>query len=571
MWELASVLFDPTEASTPAEEARQRRENLARFWAELVQDSPSAKTVDQAQSAEEKAVLQLASRKVPEACRTLVDGKNLKLAALVSLIGSSDSFKRDMREQVNDWHEGDVLAEFSIPLRSIYSMLAGNVAVSEGKKGGGIENRIDTVVLSSWFGLDWKQAFGLRLWYGVSSGDGIASAVAKYVEDVEQGRAPAPRPWYSSSAAVAKASKNTASAAWVDAQRGQREDLLFGLLKVAAGLARLEDVLAPENAQPSPFRYRFCWQLNQALSALPLSAAAIKLSTDKADALTSSYASEVVHRTDDGQLCASGDGAAWVHAIWVLLHLSDRTARTQAIQDVLGRHTGSLFANTSNKPLANDGERAISLYDTLVDDLKIPAQWVWQAAALYWRNQQDQPVLEAECLLRASAYADAHRIFVKELAPKTIVERNYGELAAMLEKLQPHRQQIKDWALGGEVYARFLDLLNYQKGTSASFAGAGSPTTSAPRTRSRQQQQVRDEAEQASTQLISTVEALASSLPAMYENARGAVPTEVAAITEMADVVAKETMVLANKGRVSGGLFKEQHRLEYMLTCCRWT
>ncbi|EPE04936.1 nucleoporin [Ophiostoma piceae UAMH 11346] len=551
VWELASVLFDPTEALTPAEEARQRRENLAKFWAELVQDSPSAKTVDQAQSVEEKAVLQLASRKVPEACRTLVDSKNLKLAALVSLIGSSDSFKKDMREQVNDWHEGDVLAEFSIPLRSIYSMLAGNVAVCEGKKGGGVENRMDTVVLSNWFGLDWKQAFGLRLWYGVSSGDGIESAVAKYVEDLEQGRVPAPRPWYSSSAAADKASKNTASAAWADAQREQREDLLFGLLKVAAGLSRLEDVLEPENSQPSPFRYRFCWQLNQALSASPSSAAAIKLSTEKADSLTSSYASEVVYHTtdDDQQISASGDGAAWVHAIWVLLHLSDRTARTQAIQDVLGRHAGSLFANTSSKPLVNNGERAISLYDTLVDDLKIPAQWIWQAAALYWRNQQDQPVLEAECLLRASAYADAHRIFVKELAPKAIVERNYGEIAEMLEKLQPHRQQIKDWALGGEVYSRFLDLLNYQKGTSASFASAGSPTTSAPRTRSRQQQ-VRDEVEQASTQLISTVEALASSLPAMYENARSALPTEVAAITEMADVVAKETMVLANKGRM---------------------
>ncbi|KAL1911956.1 hypothetical protein Sste5344_002151 [Sporothrix stenoceras] len=530
VWELASVLFDPIDenASTSGDQSRQRRDNLAKFWAQLVEGSSSAKSLDQAQSLEEKAFLYLASRKAPEACRALVDGKNFKLATLVSLIGTGDSFKKDMREQMDDWQQGDALSEFSVPLRSIYSLLAGNVAVCEGKKGGGVENRMSSVVLSNWFGLDWKQAFGLRLWYGISAGEGIESAVAKYVEDLEQGRVPAPRPWYTTQRDI--------TAAWADPQRELREDLLFGLLKVAAGLARLEDVLEPENSQPSPFRYRFCWQINQALSGVESISPSAKLSTEKADALSTSYASEVVYQNDRFAIGAS-DGT-WVHAIWVLLHLSDRNSRTHAVQDVLARHTGSLFANNGAKS---------NLYDNLVDDLKIPAQWVWQAAALYWRNEQNQPVLEAECLLRASAFADAHRIFVKELAPKGIVERNYSDIAEMLEKLQPHRQQIKDWTLGGEVYSRFLDLLTLQRGGTLGGSAGGN---AAPRTRGRQQQQARDEAEQASAQLISVVEALASSLPAMYDNAGNALPTEVAAITEMADVVAKETMALANKGRM---------------------
>lgn len=553
VWDLASVLFDPVDerASNSVDEARQRRDNLAKFWAQLVQDSTSAKPLDQAQSLEEKAVLYLASRKVPEACRALVDGKNFKLATLVSLIGTGDAFKKDMREQVDDWQQGDALSEFSIPLRSVYSLLAGNVAVCEGKKGGGVENRMNSVVLSNWFGLDWKQAFGLRLWYGIATGEGIESAVSKYVEDLEQGRVPAPRPWYTTQRDI--------TAAWTDPRREQREDLLFGLLKVAAGLSRLEDVLEPENSQPSPFRYRFCWQINQALSGIKSINPSAKLSTEKADSLSTSYASEVVYQ-NDRVANGAGDGA-WVHAIWVLLHLSDRTSRTHAVQDVLARHTGSLFANNGAKS---------NLYDNLVDDLKIPAQWVWQAAALYWRNQQNQPVLEAECLLRASAFADAHRIFVKELAPKAIVERNYSDIADMLEKLQPHRQQIKDWALGGEVYSRFLDLLTLQRGGTLGGSAGGN---AAPRTRGRQQQQARDEAEQASVQLIGAVEALASSLPAMYDNAGNALPTEVAAITEMADVVAKETMALANKGRVSIShpacrLYLSRHNF---LTSPRWT
>ncbi|KIH94179.1 nucleoporin nup189 [Sporothrix brasiliensis 5110] len=534
VWELASVLFDPIDehASNPGDEARQRRANLATFWAQLVQDSSSAKPLDQAQSFEEKAVLYLASRKVPEACRALVDGKNFKLATLVSLIGTGDAFKKDMREQVDDWQQGDALSEFSVPLRSIYSLLAGNVAVCEGKKGGGVENRMNSVVVSNWFGLDWKQAFGLRLWYGIAAGEGIESAVAKYVEDLEQGRVPAPRPWYTTQRDI--------TAAWADPQRELREDLLFGLLKVAAGLARLEDVLEPENSQPSPFRYRFCWQISQALSGAKHISASAKLSLEKADALCTSYASEVVHQNDRSS--NGPDDGAWVHAIWVLLHLSDRTARIHAVQDVLARHTGSLFVNNGAQS---------NLYGKLVDDLKIPAQWVWQAAALYWRNQQNQPVLEAECLLRASAFADAHRIFVKELAPKAVVERNYSDIAEMLEKLQPHRQQIKDWALGGEVYSRFLDLLTLQRGGTLGGSGTGgSGGSAARRTRGRQQQQARDEAEQASAQLLGAVEALAASLPAMYDNAGNALPTEVAAITEMADVVAKETMALANKGRM---------------------
>ncbi|CAK7264413.1 hypothetical protein SEPCBS119000_000986 [Sporothrix epigloea] len=533
VWKLASVLFDPIEESAldVADEARQRRNNLAKFWAHLIQDSAVSKNIEQSESPEVKAVLYLASRKVPEACRALLDSKNLKLATLVSMIGTSDAFKEDMREQVDDWQQNDAFSEFSIPLRSLYSLLGGNVSVLEGKKGGGVENRMNQIVLSSWLGLDWKQAFGLRLWYGITAGEGMEGAVAKYVEDLGQGHVPTPQPWYTA--------RHDTPIEWSDPKWEEREDLLFGLLKVAAGLAKLEDVLEPENSQPSAFRYRFCWQMNQALSAAKCVSPAAKLSVEKADKLTSSYASEVLYQ--NAHAGGDGGGSAWVHAIWVLLHLSDRTCRTRAIQDVLMRHTGSLFAQNGAKA---------SLYDKLVDDLKIPVQWVWQAAALYWRNQQKQPLLEAECLLRASAFADAHHIFVKELAPKAIVERNYSDIAEMLERLQPHRQHIKDWALGGEVYSRFLDLLTLQRGETLGGGASGSNSGLAPRTRGRQQQQARDEAEQASVQLLGVVEALAASLPSMYDSAIDALPTEMAAIAEMADVVAKETMALANKGRM---------------------
>ncbi|EFX03785.1 nucleoporin nup189 [Grosmannia clavigera kw1407] len=550
VWELASVLFDPVDGLLDtADETRARKENLSRFWAQLVQDA-TTKSLEQAQSLEEKAVVYLAGRKVPEACRALVDSKNFKAATLTSLIGTSNAFRKDMREQMEDWQQGDVLAEFSVPIRSLYSLLAGNVSVCEGKKGGGVENRVNSVVLSEWFGLDWKQAFGLRLWYGIAAGEGIETAVAKFVEDLEQGRVPQPRPWY--------ANQRDVPVTWAVPVSAVREDLLFGLLKVAAGHARLEDVLEPESSQASPLRFRLCWQINQALSAAGNIADSAKLSPAKADMLTSQYAAEVVY-SDSREVGDNG----WIHAVWVLMHLSDPTSRVQAIQDVLGRHAGRLFeGNRSGQPAGT------SLYERLVDDLKMPAAWVWQASALYWRYEQKQPALEAECLLHALAFADAHSIFVKELAPKAIVERNYGEIAQILSKLQPHRHQISGWALGGEVYSRFLDLLTLQRnGTLEDRDNESSSNSTTRRTRG-QQQQARAGAEQASVQLSGAVEALVSSLPAMYENAGDDRPTEVAAITEMADVVAKETMALASKGRmdlskISRLPLTEDRRLRY--------
>ncbi len=372
VWELASVLFDPVNAGAGAAESRRRREKLAKFWAGLVQES-STKAAEQVQSPEEKAIMYLSGHKIPEACRMLLDGKNLKLATLVSQIGTSDAFKKDMREQVEEWHDGDVLSEFTVPFRALYSLLGGGVTVCEGKKGVGVENRMQSEIISRRFNLDWKQAFGLRLWYGIGAEDGIGAAVDKFMEDIEQGRAPPPRPWYVT---------QDMEVSWADSKEEEREDLLWGLLKVFAGRATLEDVLQPESSQVGPFNFRLCWQLGQALSAIGKPT----LSPGSRDALTVSYATEVIYHAKEGN---------WVAAIWILLHLTNPASRVRAIQEVLAHHAGALFTREAKEH---------GFYERLDKDLKIPSSWIWQAAALYWRSKQSQPVLEAQCLLRASAF-----------------------------------------------------------------------------------------------------------------------------------------------------------------------
>jgi nuclear pore complex protein Nup98-Nup96 len=488
VWELASILFDPVEARSAAMMERLRRDMLAKLWGRLVQET-SSKAVERATTYEEKAIHLLAQRKITEACRVLLDGKNPKVATLVSLIGSSDSFKKDMREQMEEWHQGDVLSEFALPLRVIYSLLGGNVTVVRGKKGVGVENRMDSEIISQRFGLDWKQAFGLRLWYGVAAEDGIAAAVEQFMEDVEQGRVPAPRPWYV---------EQGIEVAWEDSQRERREDLLWGLLKVFAGRSTLEDILQPENSQLSPFNFRLCWQLAQSIAAVGDS---FSLSDEAADALTMSYATEVVYHGQPGN---------WIAAIWILCHLLGQTTRAKAIQEVLDHHAGELFTAQAKEH---------NFYERLTDELKVPAPWIWKAAALHWRGKQNHPEIEAQCLLRADAFADAHEIFVRDLAPRAVIEANHTEMEAMLRKLHPHRHHIPTWTTGGQVYAHYLELLAARK------KGGLVPSK--------------------------LIESLVSALPELYEKAGTVDVRIVAAVTEMADVVAREALVLAGKGRVS--------------------
>ncbi|KAL8304478.1 hypothetical protein RB600_007749 [Gaeumannomyces tritici] len=252
VWELASILFDPI--AQGSDEKRIRRQKLSAFWRNLVFPKTS-RAIDNAWSADRKAVACLTGHQVIEASRYLKDAKHYKLATLVPLIGTSDWAKKDMAEQLQDWQHGDVLAEMETTVRIIYCLLASEVTVCKGKTGAGSENRLETIVLSEHLGLNWQQSFGLRLWYGISSDDDIAAAVAEYEHDMEQGLTPRPVPWYQEGAAYSD--KENATAA---------QDIMWGLLKLYSGRASLEEVLQPENWHPSPLDYSLCWQLAHLLS-----------------------------------------------------------------------------------------------------------------------------------------------------------------------------------------------------------------------------------------------------------------------------------------------------------------
>ncbi|KAI0836326.1 nuclear protein 96-domain-containing protein [Hypoxylon sp. FL0890] len=488
VWDLASVLFDnikiPAELQNdPNAPEKLRRENLSRFWERMVEDQTS-KTAAMAGSSEEKALAFLSGHRVAEACKHLLDGKNFRLATLISLIGTNDAVKKDIREQLKEWQEANVLSEFSQPIRALYEMLSGNVCACEGTKGA-LENRTESFLISKRFGLNWQQAFGLRLWYAISTEDNVADAVEKYREDVEQDRELPPTTWFI---------EHGIKPIWNDPDQDKREDLLWGLLRLYSdSQVDLEAVLRPENSQLSPLDFRLSWQLGQALTSTGRASFG-KNATEKADAATISFAAQLTNED------------SWLEATFVLLHLTDSDARSKAIQDHLCRHAGLI------------GNEDSSSFKKLTEDFMIPKQWIWHSKALFMRSVKKDPTAEVQCLLRAESWADAHRTFVKEVAPVTIIERDYDALADILQQFESHHSQVPDWNVGGEIYRAFLQLMGCQR-------------------RNEQPPAI-------------LVNALLEGLPAMHGNTPEAGIIEYAALTDMAAEVAKVVAGMAKAGEM---------------------
>lgn len=429
VWELASVLFDNIDLSANDEnESQPRRKALSNFWADLVRDS-STKSTGMAATSEEKAVACLAGHRVADACKHLLDTQNFRLGTLVALIGTSDAVKRDMREQLKVWRDSKMLSEFSDSIRTIYELLSGNVGVCEGMKGGPTEDRFDSFVISSKFGLDWKQAFGLRLWYAIAKQDDVSAAVRRFKNDIDQERESSPRPWFADQGI---------KPLWQDDDESSRQDLLWGLLQLYADEnTDLEAVLRPENSQLSPLDMRLSWQLGLAL----VSTGKVSYgnnATEKADAITLAYAS---------QLTSAGE---WLEAIFVILHLSDPKVRAAAIKEQLCRHAGLI------------GPESGANFDALTQKLQIPSPWIWEALALYMRSVKKDASAEVECLLRAGSFEEAHRVLTNEVAPRAIVERDYATLSSLIAQFDGRHGTIAGWSSGGEIYSHFLTLLQHR-------------------------------------------------------------------------------------------------------------
>ncbi len=529
VWSLLSCLFDPLDSVwpkgvSPDEEASVdilvRKDRLSAFWKELVRSSTNDQ-VRQAKSKEEEAIAYLSANRIEDACMCLLHGRNFRLATLVSMIEGNATMQQEMRAQLDHWREQKMLSEFSEPIRAIYELLAGNAEVCEGLQGPP-EDRAESFVISERFNMNWKQAFGLCFWYGIRRDEPIETAIRQFEDHLstQPGDRARPVPWLA---------KQGVSTAWEDPAPDQREDLLWGILKVYGNYMEkapypLEEVIAPENHQLSPVDFRLAWQLCQVLQQKEIGAFGCQFfgqgsmvwAEQKADQLTLDFAWQL-EMADE-----------WLWAMWVLLHLQDVDRRVCAMRDLLVRHGGEVGDQPWDK-----------VFSMLVQDFSIPSQWVWEAKALHARSVTQDHVTEVRYLLEAKNWNEAHETLVKTVAPQAIIEDDLAVLDDLLKGFQK-KDSIEGWNLGGQVYEDYLRMLHLMQespeGTGRNFLSTPMSMSKSIRNKSGKQQQSDARREDGPTAIVLR---LAKNLPALMKLERRPNLHQRVAAQEMSEVVAQ--------------------------------
>jgi nuclear pore complex protein Nup98-Nup96 len=441
-WELATILFDridiPSGVATDKVgefELRDRKEQLSSFWKKLVHADATA-AASNATTLEEKALHYLSGGMTEEACFALLEGQNFRLATLVPQIGGDNTFREFIATQLADWQKLNVLSEFSDEIRAIYELLAGNTSLCSGSNGPGMENKFSEFNISSRFNFDWRRSFGLRLWYGIKSTDDLKEAVQQLVEDLSTGAELInPAPWFV---------EKKLDMGWTDPSPDSREDILWALLKLHSDQLSedLETALAPENISGNPMNTRLSFQFVNLFRALELGG--VDESSATADALAFTYAS--------GLATSVSNKPHVIHTtIWVLMHISDPQVREQTIRALLDQHAPLLEPPTGQ------------LYKDLIE-LRVPPRWVHLSKALYAHAVTRDTVAEAQSLIEAGEWKQAHELVCKVIGPAAVIEQDSDQLRELLGALVEQKEGNRlEWNRGAGMFYDYIEMKDLER------------------------------------------------------------------------------------------------------------
>ncbi|EME45774.1 hypothetical protein DOTSEDRAFT_71457 [Dothistroma septosporum NZE10] len=442
IWTLAHILFDsidtfPKElkAGMTAEqitqyEGRLKKDALGAFWSEHL-----ANTVEQqlgfAHSPEERALLHLTMNNIDRACEVLVAAKDFKLATMVAQLPSTRHSNALMKEQIQAWLKRRDWSEMSEPVRALYSILAGQVCsvVGTGPKEHA-EDRVSSFCISEQFSLTWMQSFALRLYFGGHAS--IAEAVDDYAKDLQSG-----------------AEKVPASPSWqhADADTG-REDTLLGLLRLSVSEVDLELLFDARTVSGSAFNSRVAWQLVMCFDAKGISKT---FPSEKLDQLSLDFATE---------LEVAGQ---FITAVWVLLHIRDRSAREKATIAIITRNAAKIPAPIQGE---DGGGNAFA---QLTKDFLLPSTIIWQAKAQHARAELRDANLQTVYLLNAGAFEKAHAVLSDTLGPTAVIEEDYESLRQILTLFQNSKPY--EWERSGQVFEDFVAIVHMPTKTKLSKDG----------------------------------------------------------------------------------------------------
>ena len=475
-WQLLSLLYDDTDdipSSVPEDKhelwlAQTRKERLSRFWQSLVFDDAQNHAKD-ASTLEEKALAYLSCNSIGDAITTLFRGDDLRLATMVSLLGGDVAMREDMREQIDVWRAQNLLADMDDSVRALYELIRGETARAEGRDGPR-EDKAATFQIASRFNLDWRRAFGLRLWYQSTADENIEMAVAQFADAMRHGNEDVkPVPWFV---------EQGIDMGWEDPQKEQREDLLWGILKLYAspktdGIpTNIEDVLSPENVSGHPLNARMSFQLFQIFWSRKNDPRGdqereVEMPTLRDTAGGDSFSLSVRSTNGNEQaqdpLVELGDQLTltyaaslhtsenWTTAAWVYTHLSNPDMRSHHIRSLLNQ-----FSNTYE--IANGD----ATYEALMK-LGVPQQWLHAAAAVQAKSA-GAALRQATHLIKADELEVAHDVLCRTVGPNAIISRHLDPLRELLgdfESSYAHaKEPVPGWSQGGQIYFDYIHLLD---------------------------------------------------------------------------------------------------------------
>lgn len=432
LWKLADILFDTVDVacrdiagdmsaeSMAQYEPQLRKDAFGLLWQQLVTPDVE-RQLALAQTAEEKALLRLTVNDVQGAAELLISAKDYRLATLVSQL-PGDSVSRDlMQAQIEVWRNRNDWSEMTESVRALYSIVAGEVCAVPGKNGPA-EHRATSFCISERFGLNWKQSFGLRVFFGnYYRLEDAVEGYLKSLKDADETVLPLPG-WVEDSASGA-----------------DREDTLLGLLRLAVTQTDLEALFDPKTVSGSSVDSRVAWQLATYLRAKGY---ALALPEEKLDQLTIGFAAELEAAN------------TLVTAVWVLLHVHNEADRRKLITDLLFRNAKNI-TSPKNNPADADG-----VWERLVNNLALPEELLWRAKAQHVRAQQTDAFLQARYLINATAYEEAHQVLCEVLGPRAVIEEEFEALSNILEDFcrVAKNEHIEGWEAGGAIFLNFVAL-----------------------------------------------------------------------------------------------------------------
>ncbi|KAK9322935.1 nuclear protein 96-domain-containing protein [Lipomyces orientalis] len=424
IWKLACILFDDQaldmeslnpEADKEIAVELLRKARLSAFFENLV-EKDVAESLSRLPR-EETVFTLLSGHQIEEACIQAVKDKNLHLATLIPLIGGDADFRRDIKNQINDWATRNVLSEIPTSIRKVYELLSGNTSLAKGSVRGFSEDKVPEFCVS--MGLDWRRAFGLRLWYEIHEEDSIEKAVKKYemaFENLTDVQSPSP--------------SHIDSKSPVD---NSKRDILFELLKLYADSSYpVELAVLPSNISPFPLNFAVSWQLFNILFQAKRIREVNYESLTACDKSCADFA---------WQLESAG---RWKDALFVLLHIDDSVMACQSVQELLNRHVPDIQKASENE-------------EYLLNVLRIPQVMILRAKALYARYTHES-VKEAKYLLDASEWNEAHSVIIRTVGPKAVISESLDDLLVLLSRFKDVTG-ISNWKIGGQVYLDYINVL----------------------------------------------------------------------------------------------------------------